>query len=63
MVTDNRTVREKVNMDDEFFDLDDEESQNARRESDLVFAGEELLEGTNEFINEALLGHILIILP
>ena len=57
------TDKEKVNMDDEFFDLDDEELENARRESDLVFAGEELLEGTNEFINEALLGNILIILP
>ena len=54
---------DKDNDDDEVFGLGDEESQYARRESDLVFAGEELLDGTNEFVNEALLGHILIILP
>ena len=50
MVTEHRTKNDDYDeLDDDWGDM-------------KIFADEELIDGTNEFVNEALLGKVLIIL-
>ena len=57
MVTDHKI---KANDDDE---LEEEGKKYLWGDTKVIFADEELIDNTNEFVNEALVRNLLIILP
>ena len=63
-MTEDRTDKEEANDDDEVWDdePDDNEKEYLWGDTSVIFADEELIDGTNEFVNKARTGKLLLIL-